>query len=1085
MKKGLLKVALLALTTSLFVAGCGQNNNSSTSGEPASVPSTSEVTPSTEPSSTEPAEDHGSINGIAITSPGAKSDIYVGETLQLKASVTGMDGKNGAYSKEVTWAVAKVASGEKDADGKDVMVASDVASVSETGLVTALKPGSATITATSVQDPTKVGKFKLTVAEITYAITITNEEDLKKDWRQYDEARTLSLSIVASDGTVLNVAELAAEGEIEVEATGTVFTVVGLGLNPTGHGTSTVTVTYGKATASIELTVSELVMAENISALSALVARKADAYADNAYTAPEGQPDVWGLKAVVVGVTTEGAFLDDGTGIVYAYSSEAAQLKVGNYVFGAAGKLQRYHQNLFELGSWKTISGELKETAPATKYSTLEVLNLTAAVYGAIDFDNASNVLNDWVPVKFVGTLFKSGKYFCFFPEDVKCTQDVPTSAEAHGEKDIMLELQATDTKGLVEGKVYEVEGMASYDGKYTYVGVYASSIKEADVKPTALTAKINVEHLYVGTDANIEVGVTPSYSTDKAFSYTSSDATVATVDENGKVHGVKEGTANITIALKSNAEVKVVLPIKVEAEPDPLVSVALDKAELALKEGQVSAELVPTITDSKGGSNHVSTVKWTSSDETIATVDKDGKVTAVKAGTATITCTTDGKDAEGKALTDTCAVTVAAWNYGTKDAPLTKAQAIALIDENTPAGANTKAKITVTGVVKSVSVSDGRYTIWVDGTSKNDGFEFYSALLAEGVEAPYVNDTITATGWGQNYKGTYELTNKDSEGKYDNPSIISVVHADSAVTFAGDANLTLTVKAGETAVTSGGNVKNGTVLTVTPVLAEGYAVESFVANNKDVAANKDGTYSVTVTGPTTIAAKSILSGTVKLVGDSILKVNDEKTFTATTYGVDGDTYTWNSSDATVATVANGKVTALKSGATTITATSVKDNTKFAKIQVVVCASSLKLDSANLLGYSGSQVAYNSSAATKTVDGIEYGYIQLGAYGDGIQMRCKDGTQSSLYNTAAFASNIAAVKVSYNTAKTIANNKAVVEFGTTAFTSANTETAANVSFDDNGNCVIANNVEGAKFFKFSHATTSTSLYIAAIEIYLA
>ncbi len=80
--------------------------------------------------------------------------------------------------------------------------------------------------------------------------------------------------------------------------------------------------------------------------------------------------------------------------------------------------------------------------------------------------------------------------------------------------------------------------------------------------------------------------------------------------------------------------------------------SVELDKTTLELKEGE-SQQLVATITPSNATNKDVT---WTSSDETIATVDENGNVTAVKAGEATITVTTANRNRKA-----TCAVTVTA----------------------------------------------------------------------------------------------------------------------------------------------------------------------------------------------------------------------------------------------------------------------------------------------------------------------------------------------------------------------------------------------------------------------------------------
>lgn len=117
---------------------------------------------------------------------------------------------------------------------------------------------------------------------------------------------------------------------------------------------------------------------------------------------------------------------------------------------------------------------------------------------------------------------------------------------------------------------------------------------------------------------------------------WASSDEAVAVVDGSGSVQGIAEGTATITAVC---GDVSASCTVTVQMLPD---SIALNPESLHLKVGDtgtIAAQVLPdSVTDK--------TVVWTSSDETVATVDETGKVTAVAAGQADITGTCGGVSA-------------------------------------------------------------------------------------------------------------------------------------------------------------------------------------------------------------------------------------------------------------------------------------------------------------------------------------------------------------------------------------------------------------------------------------------------------
>jgi len=180
-------------------------------------------------------------------------------------------------------------------------------------------------------------------------------------------------------------------------------------------------------------------------------------------------------------------------------------------------------------------------------------------------------------------------------------------------------------------------------------IPAFTSCKNEDEALPEATGAKFETTSmsLYIGQTKHIDVNYTPAKANTSNAVWISRDETKASVT-GGYVTGLLNGDVRIVLGLKKGSTVVLLDSLNVKVEKHDVTSLTLDKTDITVIKGKTA-----TINATVGPENaSLKTVTWTSSNEKVATVDKDGVVSGVTKGSAVITAKADEKTA-------TCKVTV------------------------------------------------------------------------------------------------------------------------------------------------------------------------------------------------------------------------------------------------------------------------------------------------------------------------------------------------------------------------------------------------------------------------------------------
>ena len=196
-------------------------------------------------------------------------------------------------------------------------------------------------------------------------------------------------------------------------------------------------------------------------------------------------------------------------------------------------------------------------------------------------------------------------------------------------------------------------ESVATVDETGTVTAVAAgeaeitATVKDTEMQDVCvITVKVSAKELKVPDTLDVKLNDTdetaieakcePKDASNISFDFASSDEEVATVDKDGKVKVLKAGECDITTTLMQDGEKVTEKTTHVKAFYE-VESITLDSNEGKLTVGNshtIKAAVAPEEVAAK------TTIEWSSSNEKVATVDSNGKVTAVSSGNATITAT-------------------------------------------------------------------------------------------------------------------------------------------------------------------------------------------------------------------------------------------------------------------------------------------------------------------------------------------------------------------------------------------------------------------------------------------------------------
>ena len=174
-------------------------------------------------------------------------------------------------------------------------------------------------------------------------------------------------------------------------------------------------------------------------------------------------------------------------------------------------------------------------------------------------------------------------------------------------------------------------------------------TVKEDYKEVTGIAFNKTTMVLNVSDNEKLAFTITPSDATNKNVSWSSSDGSVVSVDEEGVIEGLKEGSAIITVTTEDGGFTDQ-CEVTVRKTAIIVTGVSFDNNEITIMINEEET-LIATISPSDATNKNSS---WSSSDGSVVSVDEDGVIKGLKKGSAIVTVTTE--DGE---FTDQCEVAV------------------------------------------------------------------------------------------------------------------------------------------------------------------------------------------------------------------------------------------------------------------------------------------------------------------------------------------------------------------------------------------------------------------------------------------
>ena len=417
--------------------------------------------------------------------------------------------------------------------------------------------------------------------------------------------------------------------------------------------------------------------------------------------------------------------------------------------------------------------------------------------------------------------------------------------------------------------------------------------------------SKIKLE---IGKKEKLEATILPKDATDKTILWNSSNEKVATVDKNGNITAIGKGTAIITAKTSNGKESK----CTVEVNEIEVKSVTLNKSKIKLEVGKkerLEATILPKDATYK-------TILWNSSNEKVATVDKNGNITAIGKGTAIITAkTSNGKESKCTVEVSEIKVSeieVTSIKLDKNSVEMKKGETLQLQTTILPTNASNKKVTWTSSNSKIVSIDNGKIKANGEGkaiitVTTQNGKKDTCNVTVKSLEKNIISLSLDKNNITMEVGKAYKLN-------------ATVVPSDKKLIWKTSNSKVATVD------------KTGTVRSV----SEGNAKITVTTEERDISATCDVIVEEVKPTKITLNKKSLI-------------INENETFklsaTITPTSAKDKSVTWSSTDKNIVTVnSKGEITGKKKGSAQIKAQTSNGKYAICVITVVKPVTSIKLN---------------------------------------------------------------------------------------------------------------------------------------------